>query len=239
MAILRKKNRDKYTVIDNTVFFDYSLSFKAKGLLCQMLSLPDGWEFSIEGLTQFSTDGITLVRNTLMELEEHNYLKRIQIRSADGKMAGVEYEVSEIPMSVEPISENPISEEVTLLNTNISNTKELNTNNKTTNKRFTPPTVENVQEYIDENGYSIDAEHFVDYYTANGWMVGKSHMKDWRAAVRNWERNNGNDFGSSDRVRSRISETAGRSKRDAEVHRHKPLPLAADIFGPQRSEDDA
>ena len=54
---------------------------------------------------------------------------------------------------------------------------------------FVPPTVEEVQAYITEKGYHISAEKFVDYYTANGWMVGKTKMKDWKAAVRNWERN--------------------------------------------------
>lgn len=58
------------------------------------------------------------------------------------------------------------------------------------NKRFTPPTIEEVEDYINEKGYNIDAHKFVDYYTANGWRVGKSPMKDWRAAVRNWSRNN-------------------------------------------------
>ena len=53
-------------------------------------------------------------------------------------------------------------------------------------KRFSPPTTEEVQSYCSENGYSIDAQRFVDYYTANGWMVGKNHMKDWQAAVRTW-----------------------------------------------------
>lgn len=55
-------------------------------------------------------------------------------------------------------------------------------------KRFTPPAREDVQAYIVENGYSVDAERFIDYYTANGWKVGKSTMKDWKAAVRNWNR---------------------------------------------------
>lgn len=58
------------------------------------------------------------------------------------------------------------------------------------NKRFTPPTVEEVEDYINEKGYNINAHKFIDYYTANGWRVGKSPMKDWKAAVRNWSRNN-------------------------------------------------
>lgn len=54
---------------------------------------------------------------------------------------------------------------------------------------FSPPAVEEVKEYCLERQNGIDAEHFVDYYTANGWQVGKSKMKDWKAAVRTWERN--------------------------------------------------
>ena len=52
--------------------------------------------------------------------------------------------------------------------------------------RFTPPTVDDVKAYATERGYNISAERFVDYYTANGWKVGKNPMKDWRAAVRSW-----------------------------------------------------
>lgn len=60
---------------------------------------------------------------------------------------------------------------------------------------FFPPTVEEVKQYCREKGYSLEAERFADYYESNGWMVGKNKMKDWKAAVRNWnrkeQRNNG------------------------------------------------
>lgn len=54
--------------------------------------------------------------------------------------------------------------------------------------RFAPPSVEDVKTYCTEKGYSMDAEHFVDYYTSNGWRVGRNPMKDWKAAVRNWNK---------------------------------------------------
>lgn len=61
--------------------------------------------------------------------------------------------------------------------------------NKRESKRFAPPTVQQVQEYCLESGYSIDAEKFVDHYTSNGWKVGgRTPMKDWRATVRRWYR---------------------------------------------------
>ena len=54
--------------------------------------------------------------------------------------------------------------------------------------RFIPPSIEEVKAYCQEHHNGIDAARFVDYYTSNGWRVGKQPMKDWKAAVRNWER---------------------------------------------------
>lgn len=56
---------------------------------------------------------------------------------------------------------------------------------------FRPPTVDEVKAYCLERKNSVDPVRFVDYYTANGWKVGKNPMKDWRAAVRTWERDDG------------------------------------------------
>ena len=55
-------------------------------------------------------------------------------------------------------------------------------------RRFTPPSQAEVQEYITENGYQVDAGAFIDFYQMKDWMVGKNKMKDWKAAVRNWHR---------------------------------------------------
>lgn len=55
-------------------------------------------------------------------------------------------------------------------------------------KRFTPPTVDQVRLYCDERGNRVDPERFVDFYASKGWKVGNATMKDWQAAVRNWER---------------------------------------------------
>ena len=55
--------------------------------------------------------------------------------------------------------------------------------------RFTPPTIEEIKDYCNERKNKVDAERFFDFYTANGWKVGKNKMKDWKAAIRNWEKN--------------------------------------------------
>lgn len=54
-------------------------------------------------------------------------------------------------------------------------------------KIFVPPTVEEVRSFVSEQGYSVDAERFVNFYASKGWVVGRSPMKDWKAAVRTWE----------------------------------------------------
>lgn len=59
--------------------------------------------------------------------------------------------------------------------------------NAHTRERFVPPTVEEVSDYCRERGNGVSAQHFVDFYASKGWMVGKNKMKDWKAAVRNWE----------------------------------------------------
>ena len=59
----------------------------------------------------------------------------------------------------------------------------------TLQKKFVPPTVEEVASYCLERKNKVDAAYFVDHYTSNGWKVGKQNMKDWKAAVRTWEKN--------------------------------------------------
>ena len=56
-------------------------------------------------------------------------------------------------------------------------------------KRFAPPAIDEVKAYCAERKNTVDAEHWFSYYTANGWMVGRNKMKDWKASVRTWEKN--------------------------------------------------
>lgn len=55
-------------------------------------------------------------------------------------------------------------------------------------RRFTPPSLEEVRDYCRERGNTVDPGKFIDFYESKGWMVGKNKMKDWKAAVRTWER---------------------------------------------------
>lgn len=73
-------------------------------------------------------------------------------------------------------------------NKNVKNDKN---EKKCSRARFVPPSYEQVSSYCRERGNSVDAQRFLDFYEAKGWMIGKNKMKDWKAAVRSWERRDG------------------------------------------------
>ena len=89
------------------------------------------------------------------------------------------------PQTAALIQSNPIRIQSEYREEDVPDT---NVGNNPPTKRFKPPTVEQVAEYCKERSNSIDPQRFVDYYTGNGWMVGKTKMRDWKATVRSWER---------------------------------------------------
>ena len=74
-------------------------------------------------------------------------------------------------------------------NVNVNANANANANKKTYG--FVPPTVDDVKQYCRERKNIVDAEQFVNFYSSKGWMVGKNKMRDWKAAVRTWEKNSG------------------------------------------------
>lgn len=132
MAVFRIHKEKNYTVISNFVYKDKTLSLKAKGLLSLMLSLPDDWDYSIEGLTKLSSDGETSIRSGLKELEENKYLIRTPLRES-GKIIDWEYNIFEIPTISQVVEnqqvENQVVENIDNKVTNKSSNKELSKKN--------------------------------------------------------------------------------------------------------------
>lgn len=81
-------------------------------------------------------------------------------------------------------------------NINTDNKPDINTDRGKATSRFTPPTIEEVQSYCRERQNNVDPQRFIDYYEARGWLIGKNKMKDWKAAVRTWERSGYNNSSS-------------------------------------------
>ncbi|MDA2627470.1 DnaD domain protein [Bacillus cereus] len=146
MGIFRVKKDNNYSVINNTGLKDKRLSWKAKGILAYILTLPDDWVFYREELSQHAKDGINSLRAGMKELKEYGYIKRFPVRDEKNKIVRWETIIYEIPMDdfppVEtPSAGNPVAgnlpvENHKLLNTNIQSTKELNTDIQNMNHRY-------------------------------------------------------------------------------------------------------
>ena len=125
-----KKKTENFTILDNTLFKDESISWKAKGLLAYLLHLPNDWQIYLEDLKNRSTDGIDSTRSAMNELIEKGYIERQELREL-GKFKGYEYTVLEKPISVKPKTEKPISDNPTLISTKENKLLNVKSTNKT------------------------------------------------------------------------------------------------------------
>mgnify|MGYP000770061410 FL=1 len=147
MAVFRVERTGDYTVMSNFHLKDKRLSLKAKGLLSQMLSLPDDWDYTLSGLSYINRESKDAIRSAVNELETAGYIRRRQTTDASGKFAANEYTIferpiegepmldkplSENPITVNPSAVNPLPENPTQLNTKKSNTQKQNTHGSST-----------------------------------------------------------------------------------------------------------
>ena len=97
-------------------------------------------------------------------------------------------------------------------------------------KRFTAPTIEDVKAYCKERGNRVDPERFIDYYTSNGWKVGKNPMKDWKAAVRTWERSEPKQGRMSSRQQDYYDKWHPACERGGSVAKYEDIELHMEDF---------
>lgn len=113
MAVFRVERTRDYTVMSNYHLRDKSLSLKAKGLLSQMLSLPEDWDYTLAGLSFINRESKDAIRSAVNELEKAGYVQRRQTTDASGKFSVNEYIIHEFPVLPEPSLEEPSSEKPT------------------------------------------------------------------------------------------------------------------------------
>lgn len=152
MAEVFRINKTKnYTVMSNYHLQDKNLSYKAKGLLSCMLSLPDDWNYSVRGLTAISKEGIKAINSILKELEENYYLKRIRKQEDNGRFY-YEYNIYETPYTQKVITDKGSTLDGTQINTNIIN----NNNKDKIDKEFNPITNELIKRnFIEEYDFEL------------------------------------------------------------------------------------
>ena len=92
-AVFRVMKDRNYTVMSNYHLKDRNLSLKAKGLLSQMLSLPDSWDYTLRGLAAINKERLDAIRTAVLELENNGYITRRQLRDKGGRLANTEYAI--------------------------------------------------------------------------------------------------------------------------------------------------
>jgi len=135
MAVFRVERNTGYTVMSNHHLRNKELSLKAKGLLSQMLSLPEDWDYTLSGLSFINRESIDAIRTAVWELEKAGYITRRQGRDEKGKMTAIEYTIYEQPQPPpelekpileNPTADNPVLENPTTDNPTLENPTQLN-----------------------------------------------------------------------------------------------------------------
>lgn len=195
MSVVRVNKTEDYTIMSNNHFKQKNMSLKAKGLLSEMLSLPDDWDYSIKGLVSINKENECSIKSTLDELKKFGYVKVTKIMPNKTKTGRIEY--------IYDIFENPKQEGekqgvenqgvefqgVENQGQLIINNKELK--NKIINSRFIPPTLEEIKQYCEERNNNVDYQKFYDYYSVSKWKDkdGKQ-VKNWKQKIITWEGRN-------------------------------------------------
>ena len=115
MAVFRVERNKGYTVMSNHHLRNKELTLKAKGLLSQMLSLPEDWDYTLAGLSQINREKIDAIREAIKELERAGYIVRSRERDEKGRLRGADYVIYEQPHT-EPTPDLPTLENPTLDN---------------------------------------------------------------------------------------------------------------------------
>lgn len=143
MAIIRNFRKERFTSISNDLLSDTSISFKAKGLLCYLVSRPPNWNVNVNHLSSTFNVGKDGIYSTLNELIERGYVKRKMTRNDQGRVDSVEYHVYEEPLRAFPCVDNPDKENPdnnnnrVLVNTEDNNGGENSPNKKPEKKEVT------------------------------------------------------------------------------------------------------
>ena len=135
MAVFRVERNSGYTVMSNHHLRNKELTLEAKGLLSQMLSLPEDWDYTLAGLSHINRESIDAIRTAVWELEKAGYILRRQGRDEKGKMTAIEYTIYEQPqpMLENPIPGKPMLENPTTDNPTSENPTQLNKDRSRTN----------------------------------------------------------------------------------------------------------
>ena len=157
MSVFRIEKTNNYTVMSNYHLREREMSLKAKGLLSLMLSLPNDWDYTIEGLVTICKENETAIKSTLKELKDFGYLEILKVQNQKGQFE-YEYNIYEKPQSKKPEVENLGVENPSVENQGQLNTNKQNTKNKKEKKEKAKTEIDLV---IDETNYNDDLKNMI------------------------------------------------------------------------------
>ena len=137
MAVFRVEKTKDFTIMSNYHLRDKNLSLKAKGLLSQMLSLPEEWDYTLAGLACINKESKDAIRSAVNELEQAGYITRRQTTTEGGRFGCNEYLIRERPVLPSPLPENPTTDSTPTAIPMSENPTQLNINSSKTEKEKT------------------------------------------------------------------------------------------------------
>lgn len=137
MAVFRVEKTKDFTIMSNYHLRDKNLSLKAKGLLSQMLSLPEEWDYTLAGLAHINKESKDAIRSAVNELEQAGYITRRQTTTEGGRFGCNEYLIRERPVLPSPLPENPTTDSTPTAIPMSENPTQLNINSSKTEKEKT------------------------------------------------------------------------------------------------------
>lgn len=156
MSVFKIEKNQNYTVMSNHHLRDRNLSYKAKGLLSFMLSLPDDWDYSLAGLCSISKESRDGIRSILKELQEHHYVEIEKVRGNKGYFE-YNYLIYEIPhfIDLENEQNNPDTENPHLDTPNVEMPTQINTNKINTKKQIDKDDKTKISSFFIEEEHNI------------------------------------------------------------------------------------
>lgn len=200
MTVGDYKDQDDFILVRRFMSTELGIQSKNEMLLYALIySYSDGGS-AFYGSTEYLAKRLGSSKSRIIKVLNEMVSKGLIIKKSSGRfnfyVTNFNYvcNTEEVPVSVQHPARCQIDTESSVSPTpnNINN----NIKNNISVTRFVKPKVEEIEAYCKERNNSVDAQQFFDYYESKGWKVGKSPMKDWKSAVRTWERNDFNNHKS-------------------------------------------
>lgn len=197
---IKNEIKNNFSMIPNALILDNTISDRARFVYCLLSSKPDTWVFYNNALAKELQYTVDTLRKYMKELIDKGWIEKVSQPGGSN-----DYIIKHTNLEV--VGKNTRGEkthgffsypnkEVLEVKSTLEKEVQRESDESTKPAKFTKPTLQQIADYITENNFSIDAQVFLSHYESNGWMVGKTKMKSWQAALTGWNTRKFNDRGN-------------------------------------------